>query len=92
MCRADLSRVQGLGVVFCEMLEDLGVGDVRTLAEQQPVRLHERLRQQNNLTRMAGRAPSIDEVTDWVGQSTRLPKLVTHPTTEHSDLAMSIRI
>ena len=76
--RADLSRVKGIGAVFGGMLEDLGIGDVATLARQKPGRLHERLRRHNEAGQLARRPPTAQEVTDWIDQARRLPILVTY--------------
>ena len=75
--RADMARVSGIGVVFCAMLDDLGVGEVADLATRDHVELHERLRQYNQQHRLARRSPTLDEVEDWVRQARQLPKLLT---------------
>ena len=75
--RADMARVSGIGVVFCSMLDDLGVGEVTDLATCDPVELHERLRRYNQQHRLARRSPTPDEVEDWVRQAQELPKLLT---------------
>ena len=76
--QADLARVQGVGVVFGSMLADLGVGDVGALAQQEPNKLHERLRLLNESDGVARRSPTAAEVTDWIAQARRLPGLVTY--------------
>jgi predicted flap endonuclease-1-like 5' DNA nuclease len=77
--QADLARVKGIGWGFGLMLEALGVGDVATLAQQQSVQLHERLRRYNQTHRLARRAPTADEVTGWISQARQLPLLITYP-------------
>jgi predicted flap endonuclease-1-like 5' DNA nuclease len=76
--RADLARVKGIGTVFGGMLEELGIGDVATLARQKPGRLHERLRRHNEAEQLARRSPTAQEVMDWIDQARRLPILVTY--------------
>ena len=76
--RADLARVNGVGAVFGLMLEELGIRDVRTLADQDAEVLHERLRGHNRRERLARRSPTPEEVSDWVGQARDLPRLVTY--------------
>ena len=76
--QADRSRVKGVGTVFGQMLEDLGIRDVPSLAQQKPDRLHERLRRHNEAIRLARRSPTADEVTHWIDQARRLPVLVTY--------------
>lgn len=75
-CRADLARVKGIGAIFADMLELLDVDRVAKLASQDPVMLHEALYTLNSAERFARRAPTPEEVEDWVGQAKALPKLV----------------
>jgi predicted flap endonuclease-1-like 5' DNA nuclease len=74
--RADLARVKGIGAIFADMLELIGVDAVATLAQQEPADLHGRLYQLNAAERLARRAPTPEEVQDWVGQARALPVLV----------------
>jgi len=76
--RADMTRVSGVGAIFGLMLEDLGIRDVQTLAAQDPVELHRRLREYNQRVRLARRSPTPEEVADWVAQARRLEPLVTY--------------
>lgn len=74
--RADMARVNGIGAVFGMMLEDLGVRDVGTLARQDPVRLHEMVRDYNMEERIARRSPTLEEVEAWVAQAAALEPLI----------------
>jgi nucleotidyltransferase/DNA polymerase involved in DNA repair len=76
--RADMARVNGVGAVFGLMLEELGIHDVGALAGQNPEELHEKLREYNRRERLARRSPTPEEVSDWVTQARRLPKLVSY--------------
>lgn len=76
VCRADLSRLQGVGAVFGDMLEELHCATVQAVARQDPEDLHQRLQQLNNVERMARRAPTLDEVQRWVRQARDLKPLV----------------
>ena len=75
-CRADLARIKGVGAIFADMLELIGVDRVSSLAEHDPVRLHDILHELNAAERFARRAPTQDEVSDWVAQARALPQLV----------------
>lgn len=77
--RADMSRINGVGAVFGMMLEDLGIRDVQTLAEQDISGLHQELRGYNQQERLARRSPTPEEVEDWVTQARALSPLVTYP-------------
>jgi predicted flap endonuclease-1-like 5' DNA nuclease len=74
--RADLARVKGVGAIFADMLEMIGVDQVATLAEQDPLDLRARLQQLNAAERLARRAPTPDEVQQWISQARALPRLV----------------
>ena len=74
--RADLARVKGVGAIFADMLEMIGVDQVATLAEQDPLDLRARLYQLNAAERLARRAPTPDEVEQWIAQARALPRLV----------------
>ena len=74
--RADLARVKGVGAIFADMLEMIGVDQVATLAEQDPLDLRTRLYQLNAAERLARRAPTPDEVQQWIAQARALPRLV----------------
>ena len=74
--RADMARVNGIGVVFGLMLEDLGVRDVQTLAGRDADALHAELRDLNQAERIARRSPTAEEVADWVTQARALRPLV----------------
>ena len=72
-----MARINGIGVVFGRMLEDLGVEDVASLAGCGAVDLHERLRRFNQVERRSRRSPTPDEVVAWIAQARSLPVLVT---------------
>jgi hypothetical protein len=74
--RADLARVKGIGAIFADMLELIGVDEVSTLGRQDPAALHRRLYQLNADERLARRAPTPEEVQDWITQARVLPILV----------------
>jgi|GEM_PF-457341 len=75
-CRADLARIKGIGAIFADMLELLDVDRVAKLAGQDSAKLHDALYTLNAAERFARRAPTPEEVEDWVVQARALPKLV----------------
>lgn len=75
-CRADLARIKGIGAIFADMLELLNVDRVATLAGEDPHKLHHALSTLNAAERFARRAPTPEEVQDWVFQAQELPQLV----------------
>ena len=76
ICRADLARIKGIGAIFADMLELLDVDRVGKLAGQDPEKLHGALYTLNAAECFARRAPTPEEVEDWVVQARGLPTLV----------------
>jgi predicted flap endonuclease-1-like 5' DNA nuclease len=76
VCRADLTRIKGIGAIFADMLELLGVDRMARLARQEPGELHRALSQFNATQRLARRAPTPEEVQDWIAQARALPQRI----------------
>jgi predicted flap endonuclease-1-like 5' DNA nuclease len=76
--RADLARVRGIAGIFSDLLEHAGVDTVKELATRNPDNLHAKLLEVNAEKKLAGRAPSLDMVKDWVAQATALPRLMEY--------------
>lgn len=74
--RADLARVKGIGLIFADMLEVIGVDSVEALRYASPEPLRARLHELNRAERMARRSPTLEEVEDWVRQAQALPPLL----------------
>lgn len=74
--RADLARIKGVGAIFADMLELVGVHDVAALAARDPASLHDQLYRLNAAERFARRAPTPDEVDDWVRQARAAARLL----------------
>jgi predicted flap endonuclease-1-like 5' DNA nuclease len=69
--RADLARVQGIGEVYSNLLENAGVDTVAELAKRVPANLHAKLAEQAQKGD-ARRAPTLAQVEDWVKQAKEL--------------------
>jgi len=76
VCRADLLRIKGIGAIFADMLELLGIDRMARLARQNPTELHGALLGLNAALRFARRAPTPEEVRHWIIQARSLPQLV----------------
>jgi predicted flap endonuclease-1-like 5' DNA nuclease len=76
--RADLSRINGLGTRFAQMLAEVGVRDLAALTMQDPRDLHQCVRAYNRAVRLTVRSPTLDEIVDWIAQARELPTLVTY--------------
>jgi predicted flap endonuclease-1-like 5' DNA nuclease len=69
-------RIKGIGAIFADMLELLGVDRTARLARQAPRELHAALAELNAVERFARRAPTPDEVQDWIAKARTLPPLI----------------
>ena len=69
--RADLARVQGIGEVYSNLLENAGVDTIAELAKRVPANLHAKLTEQAQKGD-ARRAPTLSQVEDWVKQAKEL--------------------
>jgi hypothetical protein len=65
-------------VIFDMMLEEVGVCDVATLAQQDAAVLHLQLKTHNQREQLARRSPTLEEVEHWVEQAKALPVLVSY--------------
>ena len=76
--RADLSRVEGVGAVLSDLLEQVGVDTVAELATRDPEHLRAKLLTVNAEKHLAGRIPSVDMVRRWVTQARTLPRALEY--------------
>jgi predicted flap endonuclease-1-like 5' DNA nuclease len=70
--RADLARINGIGAIFADMLERLGVDGTLPLAGQDPAALHRAMSRLNAREQLARRAPTPEEVRSWIVQAAAL--------------------
>ena len=76
VCRADLIRIKGIGAIFADMLELLGIDRTARLASRNPAELHRDLLELNAALRFARRTPTREEVGHWITQARSLPQVV----------------
>ncbi|MHB1007250.1 MAG: DUF4332 domain-containing protein [Chloroflexota bacterium] len=76
--RADLARVNGVGGVYADLLEEAGVDTIKELATRVPANLHAKIVAVNDAKKLTTRPPTADQVADWVGQAKALPKLIEY--------------
>ena len=74
--RADLARVDGIGGVFSDLLEQAGVDTVKELATRRPENLYAALVETNAGKKYAGRAPTRNAVASWIAQAKTLPQVL----------------
>jgi predicted flap endonuclease-1-like 5' DNA nuclease len=67
--RADLMRVKGVGGDFSNLLEEAGVNSCKELQHRVPDKLHAKLEEIHTSKKIAHRAPTLAEVTAWIGEA-----------------------
>lgn len=75
--RADLARIKGVGRVYADLLETVGVDSVVELATRKPENLLTKLTQIANHQQIR-RVPNIGQVEDWIEQAKKLDRKVYH--------------
>lgn len=76
--RADLSRLTGVAGVFSDLLENAGVDTVKELAGRVPENLHAKLAEVNAAQKISARTPTVDQVTAWIEEAKKLPKVLEY--------------
>ncbi len=76
--RADLFRIKGVGGEYADLLEVAGVDTVPELAQRNPENLYQKLLEINQEKDLVRRAPSQDQVSDWVEEAKGLPRVITY--------------
>lgn len=76
--RADLARINGIGEVFADLLENAGVDTVKELSKRVPENLHAKLEAVNAEKKLAHHVPTLDQVKAWVAEAKTLPVALTY--------------
>ena len=76
--RADLYRIKGVASEYSDLLEAAGVDSPAELAHRVPANLVAKMTELNAAKKIVRKLPTESQVADWVEQSKKLPKLVTH--------------
>jgi predicted flap endonuclease-1-like 5' DNA nuclease len=74
----DLFRINGVGEEYSDLLEEAGVDTVPELAQRNPENLHLKLVDVNQAKKLVRRLPTQAQVSDWIEQAKRLPRMVTY--------------
>jgi predicted flap endonuclease-1-like 5' DNA nuclease len=74
----DLMRIKGVGSEYSDLLEAAGVDSPAELAQRNAANLVETFGQLDMARNTVRRIPSLAEVEDWIAQSKKLDKVVTH--------------
>lgn len=76
--RADLSRINGVGHQYADLLERAGVDSVAELALRHPESLFRSLIEANGQGAFVKQLPSLEQIAGWVEQARQLPVRVYH--------------
>ena len=76
--RADLSRIQGIGTQYADLLEASGVDTVPELAKRKPENLAQKMVEVNQKKKLVQRPPGLTRIKNWTAQAKKLPKVITH--------------
>lgn len=74
----DLFRIKGVGEEYSDLLEEAGVDTVPELAQRNPENLYQKLVAVNQEKRLVRQLPGQTQVSDWVEQAKRLPRVITY--------------
>lgn len=75
---ADLFRIKGVGEEYSDLLEAAGVDTIPELAQRNAGNLHAKMEEVNAAKKLVRRVPSLNEVTDWISQAKKLPRILTY--------------
>lgn len=75
---ADLFRIKGVGEEYSDLLEEAGVDTVVELAQRNPEKLYEKVVGVNQQKKLVRKLPTQGQVSDWVAQAKKLPRVVTY--------------
>ena len=75
---ADLFRIKGVAGEYSELLEAAGVDTVVELAKRKPDNLLAKMQEVNVAKKLVRNLPVLTQVTDWVEQAKKLPRVVTY--------------
>ncbi len=74
----DLFRIKGVGEEYSDLLEEAGVDTVPELAQRNAEHLYQKLVAVNWEKKLVRRLPTQAQVSDWIEQAKRLPRVITY--------------
>jgi len=76
--RADLYRIKGVGAQFSDLLENAGVDTVVELSKRDAQHLTKAMADFNAKRKVVRRLPTEKEVSGWISQAKKLPRVVSY--------------
>ena len=74
----DLFRIKGVGEEYADLLEVAGVDTVPELAQRNPENLYQKLIAVNQEKKLVRKLPTQVQVSDWIAQAKRLPRVINY--------------
>ena len=74
----DLIWVKGVAGEYSELLEAAGIDTVPELAQRKPENLLAKLQEVNTTKKVVRSLPVLSQVTDWVEQAKKLPRMINY--------------
>ncbi len=74
----DLYRIKGVQKQYAELLEASGVDSIPELAQRDPSHLLPKMVATNEKKKLVRKLPTQKQVTDWVAQAKKLPRVITY--------------
>jgi predicted flap endonuclease-1-like 5' DNA nuclease len=74
----DLFRIKGVGEEYSDLLEEAGVDTVPELAQRNPEHLYQKLVAVNREKKLVRQLPTRSQVSDWIEQAKRLPRVIAY--------------
>jgi len=75
---ADLMRISGVGKQYAELLENAGVDTVKELKTRNTENLAAKMKEVNEVKKLAKSSPAVSLVEGWIAQAGSLPPKITH--------------
>ena len=75
---ADLFRIKGVAEQYSDLLEASGVDTVPELAQRRPANLLAKMIQVNEEKKLVHRVPTEEQVTAWVAEAQKLPRMISY--------------
>jgi len=76
--RVDLARIKGIGSEYADLLESAGVDTVPELGKRVPENLLKKMEEVNAAKKLVRKMPVLSQVTDWVEQAKKLPRVIVY--------------
>jgi len=76
--RVDLGRIKGVGSEYADLLEAAGVDTVPELSKRVPENLLKKMEEMNTAKKLVRKMPVLSQVTDWVDQAKKLPRVISY--------------